>query len=166
MTERDDPFIQTHIERAGEGKESEGGVEGHARTCDGPAGPSSEGVTQAGADYTSEQHRVRKEAGIKPGPSDPTSSERVPGLNWELSEEIKKHLAEIDRAIVRPGDPRLNKIICGPNHPTGATPAEHPEAIAILRAIAANDGNADQVAAKRALELIDSALALSTRAGG
>lgn len=37
------------------------------------------------------------------------------GLDWKLSDDAKQRLAEIDAAIVRPGDPRLNQIIGGPS---------------------------------------------------
>lgn len=40
------------------------------------------------------------------------------GLDWQLSDNAKARLAEIDAAIVRPGDPRLNQIIGGPSDPS------------------------------------------------
>lgn len=48
--------------------ETRGGVEGHARTCDALTASPSGDVTQAASGTSLPQKRVRKEAGIKPGP--------------------------------------------------------------------------------------------------
>jgi hypothetical protein len=53
----------------------------------------------------------QSDGGVKSVPATTTV-----GLNWELSDETRKHLEEIDRAIVRPGDPRLNQIFGGPSY--------------------------------------------------
>ncbi len=37
------------------------------------------------------------------------------GIDWQLSDDAKARIAEIDAAIVRPGDSRLNQIIGGPS---------------------------------------------------
>lgn len=80
----------------GEAKSSDGGVEGHARTCDGPAVPSSDGLTQAGhSPERSERNRERKEAGVEPGPSEAPST--IPADVLAMKEALRLLAAEDER---------------------------------------------------------------------
>lgn len=54
---------------------------------------------------------------LRPGGAEKSAAVKQVGLDWKLSDDAKARLAEIDAAIVKPGDPRLNQIIGGPSEP-------------------------------------------------
>ncbi len=55
-------------------QESRGGVEGHARTCDAPAAALRSRDTSRTLARSAERNRVRKAAGVEPGPRDDAPS--------------------------------------------------------------------------------------------
>lgn len=108
------------INRARRSTSSDGGVEGHAYEPQGhemlaanEASSASESGGQTHPRGAGKTGSSEASTGGSPGPSD------RPGLGWELSDETQKHLAEIEKYTIRPGDPRLNTLFCGQ---TGSDP--------------------------------------------
>lgn len=68
---------------------------------------------------------------------------RTIGMDWKLSDDAKARIAEIESHIVKPGDPRLDQIVGGPQpHQSSTARGEEPASIARIRA-AVNDTDLD-----------------------